>query len=101
MLNLDFDAKMFSADTDEQKSAFGFLFKLPKGKKKRKKVWKRAQRDRDQLLMQLGRKRRENELLRDVIRISTEAADRHMDTRTAQTGLALSKRKAKKGGERR
>lgn len=75
--------------------------KMPKGKKKRRKAWKQAQRDRDQLLMQLGRERRENELLRDVIRMSASAADHRMDTRAARTGLALSKRKTKKGGGRR
>ncbi len=105
MLNLDFDAKMFSTDTDEQESAFGLPSKppkMPKGKKKRKKAWKHAQRDRDQLLMQLGRERRENELLRDVIRMSTAAANRQLDTRTAKTGLALTNpRKKRKGGGRR
>ena len=72
--------------------------KMPKGKKKRRKAWKKAQRDRDQLLMQLGRERRENELLRDVIHMSASAAGHRMDTRVARTGLALSK--PKKGGGR-
>lgn len=54
------------------------------------------------MLMQLGRERRENELLREVIRISTAAADRQLDTRTAKTGLALTNpRKKRKGGGRR
>lgn len=76
--------------------------KMPKGKKKRRKAWKHAQRDRDQLLLRLGQERRENELLRDVIRMSTAAADHRMDTRSARTGLALSKRsKPRKDGGRR
>ena len=105
MFDPDFDKTTFSEETNEQESVFGLPAKppkMPKGKKKRKKAWKHAQRDRDQLLIQLGRERRENELLRDVIRISTAAADRQLDTRTAKTGLALTNpRKKRKGGGRR
>ena len=105
MFSPDYEVKTFLPETDEQESAFGLPSKppkMPKGKKKRKKAWKHAQRDRDQLLMQLGRERRENELLRDVIRMSTAAANRQLDTRTAKTGLALTKpRKKLKGGGRR
>lgn len=105
MFDPNFEAKTFSPETDEPESAFGLPSKppkMPKGKKKRKKAWKHAQRDRDQLLVQIGRERRENELLRDVIRISTAAADRQLDTRTAKTGLALTnpRKKRKRGGRR-
>ena len=105
MFSPDFEDTTFSAKTDERESAFDLPAKpprMPKGKKKRKKAWKHAQRDRDQLLMQIGRERRENELLRDVIRMSTAAANRQLDTRTAKTGLALTNpRKKRKGGGRR
>lgn len=105
MFDPDFDKTTFSAETNERESAFYLPPKppkMPKGKKKRKKAWKHSQRDRDQLLMQLGRERRENELLRDVIRMSTAAANRQLDTRTAKTGLALTNpRKKRKGGGRR
>ncbi len=105
MFDPDFDKTTFSEETNEQESVFGLPAKppkMPKGKKKRKKAWKHAQHDRDQLLIQLGRERRENELLRDVIRMSTAAANRQLDTRTAKTGLALTNpRKKRKGGGRR
>lgn len=76
--------------------------KLPKSKKKCRKQLKKMQRKTTSLLIEYGQVLRENELLRDIIKMSSAAADNHLDARAAKNGLTLSKRTSnhqrKKGG---
>lgn len=74
--------------------------KIPKSRKKCKRALKRCLRERDELLQQIGVISRENEILRDVIRMSTAATRRKLNTQIAQAGLALSAPKKRRNSSR-
>lgn len=74
--------------------------KIPKSRKKCKRALKRCLRERDELLQQIAILFRENEILRDVIRMSTAATRRQLNAQIAQAGLALSAPKKRRNSSR-